>query len=169
MYKRQTKLNPNEAHTLLTEALQIARDQELHFEETKVLVQLIPYATSVAQTAVEHSKSTLDPMSFMLASQQLSKPISQVEWHIDTVQNYMRMRTRAQRAQYPLKRKDADHPERRIHQHRLAIAKCPKSGVDALARELLLIEKDLQEGVVLPSNPKLYRYCLLYTSPSPRD
>ena len=30
--------------------------------------------------------------------------------------------------------------------------------MDALARELLLIEKDLQEGVVLPSNPKLYRY-----------
>ncbi|MGC6507900.1 MAG: hypothetical protein ACON4U_05750 [Myxococcota bacterium] len=154
----RSKLNPNEAHTLLTEALQIARDQELNYEETKVLVQLIPYATSVAQTAVDHAKSTLDPMSFMLASQQLSKPCAQVEWHIDTVQHYMRMRTRAQRVQYPLQRKDADHPERRIHQHRLAIAKSPKSGVDALARELLLIEKDLQEGVVLPSNPKLYRY-----------
>ena len=68
------------------------------------------------------------------------------------------MRTRAQRVQYPLQRKDADHPERRIHQHRLAIAKSPKSGVDALARELLLIEKDLQEGVVLPSYTKLYLY-----------
>ena len=153
-----SKLNPNEAHTLLTEALQIAREQALKYEETKVLVQLIPYATSVAQTAVEHAKATLDPMSFMLASQQLSNAAPSIEWHIDTVQHYMRMRTRAQRAQFPLKRRDADHPERRIHQHRLAIAKTPKSGVDVLARALLLIEKDLQEGVVLPSNPKLYRY-----------
>lgn len=139
----------------LKEALEIARKQQLKYEETQILIALIPFSPSAEQAAVECAKNVKDPSGWMRASSNAS---AQIESHIDTVQSYMRLRFRAQRSQFPLKRRDSEHPERRIHQYRIALSKGSKSVVDALAHQLLVIEKDLQEGPVLPSNPKLHRY-----------
>jgi HEAT repeat protein/predicted negative regulator of RcsB-dependent stress response len=93
-----------------------------------------------------------------VADSVLGEPVASLGWHLERAQEHARRRARAQRAVPPLRRRDADRPERRLGGHRMAISSCSEEIVDALAKEMRVAERDLTMASVLPSNHKYARY-----------
>lgn len=144
---------------ILQESLVLCREQEFRFLEAQLLLALASRnMNGVSKQAHVLCKKIGFPLGVLQAESTLVETPTTVEWHIDSVQGYMRTRIRAQRSQRPLRRCDSELPERRIQMHRIAVAKGQKSVVDALAREMLIIEKELQDKEVLISNTRLHRY-----------
>ena len=93
-----------------------------------------------------------------MADALLHNPSASLSWHLERSQEHARRRIRAQRAIPPLRRQDADRPERRLGSHRMAIASCSDEVVDAIAHEMKSAEKELSVISVLPSHHKFARY-----------
>ncbi|MEC7984617.1 MAG: HEAT repeat domain-containing protein, partial [Myxococcota bacterium] len=88
----------------------------------------------------------------------LGNPASSLSWHLERSQEHARLRARAQRASPPYHRRDADLFERRIGAHRMAVAACNDTIVDALVEEMNRLERKLIAVAALPSNHNLARY-----------
>ena len=85
-------------------------------------------------------------------------PTRSLEWHLERSAEHARDRANAQRARPPLKRADAERPERRIGAHRAAIASADVSVVPALEKQLDASSRMVARGTPRLSDPTLARY-----------
>lgn len=79
-------------------------------------------------------------------------------WHLERSTAQARARHDAQRSRPPWTRADADRPERRLGAHRIAIAACGESVVDALAAEMAATARATQSGRTRAKDPAVLRY-----------
>lgn len=86
------------------------------------------------------------------------RPEASLSWHLDRATDHARARYDAQRARPPWIRADADRPERRLGAHRMAIAACGDSVVDALTVELEAAARGIRAGRGRPLDPPVLRY-----------
>jgi tetratricopeptide (TPR) repeat protein/HEAT repeat protein len=86
------------------------------------------------------------------------RPQDSLAWHIERASEHTRVRAEAQRAKPPLKRADADRPERRLGAHQVAVAACDASVVAALAEEISQSGRALESATLRAGDPRLARY-----------
>jgi len=86
------------------------------------------------------------------------RPGASLQWHIGRARDHARARQCAQDTKPPLRRSDADRPERRLGAHRLAIAACDESIVEVLAAELNTCARLARAGRGRALDPPVLRY-----------
>jgi len=86
------------------------------------------------------------------------EPGASLPWHLDRATSHARARHNAQRSRPPWGRADADRPERRIGAHRLAIAACLESIVEAISAEMMACARAMDSGRARDADPPVLRY-----------
>lgn len=85
-------------------------------------------------------------------------PGASLAWHMERATAHARARHDAQRSRPPLRRSDADRPERRLGAHRLAVAACDEGVVGTIARELDACARAASSGRGRALDPPVLRY-----------
>jgi len=85
-------------------------------------------------------------------------PGASLAWHLERASAQARARHDAQRCRPPWERADADRPERRLGAHRLAVAACDRSVVEALAQQMEVSARAGLAGRGRATDPPVLRY-----------
>lgn len=88
----------------------------------------------------------------------MGKPGNSLDWHLSLATEHARQRYDAQRMRPPLVRADADRPERRILAHRRAIAACDERVVAALAADVQVELRKIQQSDGRTRDPAAMRF-----------